>query len=116
MPPIIALGSPWPPGTAGGGGTGPGGGGGFGLGVSGAIVPGSQAPMSSMPALWLAPRPAEEPAPTCAAVVRKPVWNGLILRNASRSLPAFVQHGSVNLRLVAAAFIVAWLHSRRAKL
>ena len=115
MPPIIALGSPWPPGTAGKGNQ-PRSGSGFWFGVSVWIVPGSQAPMSSMAALWLATRPAEEPAPTCAAVVRKPAWNGLTFRNAARSLPAFVQHGSVNLRVVPAAFIVAWLHSRRAKL
>jgi hypothetical protein len=69
-----------------------------------------------MAALWLATRPAEEPAPTCAAVVRKPAWNGLTFRNAARSLPAFVQHGSVNLRVEPTVFIVAWLHSRRAKL
>src|ERR1700748_2596097 len=115
MPPIIALGSPWPPGTAGKGNQ-PRSGSGFWFGVSVAIVPGSQAPMSSMPALWLATRPAEEPAPTCAAVVRKPGWNGVNFRNAARSLPAFVQHGSVNLRVVLAVVIVAWLHSRRAEL
>src|ERR1700727_181889 len=115
MPPMIALGSPAPPGTAGKGNQ-PRSGSGFWFGVSVEIVPGSQAPMSSMPALWLATRPAEEPAPTCAAVVRKPGWNGLIFRNADRSLPAFVQHASVNLRDVPAVFIVAWLHSRRAKL
>src|ERR1700735_1450816 len=114
MPPITALGSPAPPGTAGKGNQ-PRSGSGFWFGVSDASVPGSQARISSMPALCVGTAPAE-PAPTCAAVVRKPVWNGLILRNAVRSLPAFVQHGSVNLRLVAAAFIVAWLHSRRAKL
>src|SRR6202035_6048317 len=115
LPPSIALGSRWPPGPAGKG-TQPRSGSGFWFGVSVAIVPGSQAPMSSMPALWLATRPAEEPAPTCAAVVRKPGWNGLTFRNAARSLPALVQHGSVNLRLVPAVFITDWLHSRRAKL
>ena len=80
-PPIIAFGAPAPPGTDGKGnhlrsGSG------FWFGVSEATVPGSQAPWSSMAALWLASRPAEEPAPTCAAVVRKPGWNGLTFRNA----------------------------------
>src|ERR1700727_2212380 len=66
MPPIIAVGSRWPPGTAGKGNQ-PRSGSGFWFGGSVEIVPGSQAPMSSMPALWLATRPAEEPAPTLAA-------------------------------------------------
>src|ERR1700749_2731429 len=111
MPPIIALGSPAPPGTAGNGNQ-PRSGSGFSFGGSEAIGPGAQAPVGFMPRLWCPTRPAEEPAPNCAAVVRKPVWNGLILRNAVRSSPAFVQHGSVNVRLLAAVFIVAWLHSR----
>src|SRR6185437_7984664 len=101
MPPIIALGAPAPPGTAGKGNQ-PRSGSGFWFGVSVSIVPGSQAPCSSMAALWLASRPAEEPAPCCAEVVRKPAWNGLTFANAARSLPALVQHGSVNLRLALA--------------
>src|SRR4051794_39348284 len=115
LPPMIADGSPWPPATAGNGNQ-PRSGSGFWSGVRLAITPGSQEPMSSMAALWLASMPAEEPAPCWAAVVRNPAWKGLALRNAARSFPAVVQHGSVNLSDLAVLAMTDWLHSRRAKL
>ena len=55
---MIAAGSPWPPATAGKGNQ-PRSGSGFWSGVREAITPGSQAPISSMLALWFATRPAE---------------------------------------------------------
>ena len=83
-PPIMAVGSPAPPGTDGNGKK-PRSGRFFWSGVREPITPGSQAPMSSMAALWFATRPADEPAPCWADVVRKPSLNGLVAAKACRS-------------------------------
>src|SRR5829696_4043491 len=111
---MIAAGSPWPPGTDGKG-KNPRSGSGLLFGVREAITPGSQAPISSMLALWLATRPAELPAPCWAEVVRKPSLNGFVSAKALRSSPAFVQQGSLKFLSLAAASRVALLHARRAK-
>src|SRR6478609_11755513 len=105
---MMALGSPWPPGTDTHG-VNARSGSGFWLGVRDAITPGSQAPMSSMPALWLATRPAELLAPCCAEVVRKPLLYGLVAAKAFRSSPALVQQGSSNLSVCAVLFRVSSL-------
>ncbi|CPU66781.1 Uncharacterised protein [Mycobacteroides abscessus] len=68
-PPIMAPGSPSPPSTAGNGNHCRSASG-FSSGVSDAMTPGFHAPMSSIAAWWLAMRPADEPAPCCAEVVR----------------------------------------------
>src|SRR3954451_23174432 len=107
---MIAAGSPWPPETAGNGKK-PRSGSGLVSLVREAITPGSQEPISSMLALWLATRPAELPAPCCAAVVRKPPLKGFVSAKALRSLPAFVQQGSSNVLLLAVASRVAWLQA-----
>src|ERR1019366_3470511 len=65
--------------------------------LSGVIVPGSQSPCSSIAAWPFETMPAELPAPTWAAVPRKPVWNGLVAMNDLRSVPAFTQHGALRL-------------------
>src|SRR3954447_26544510 len=85
---MTAAGSPCPPATAGNGKK-PRSGSGLVSLVREAITPGSQAPISSMLALWLATRPAELPAPCCAEVVRKPSLNGLVSAKVLRSSPAF---------------------------
>lgn len=72
--------------------------------------------MSSMAALWFASMPADDPAPCCEEVVRKPFWKGSTFRNEARSSPALVQHGSVNSSDLAVFFMVSWPHARRAKL
>src|ERR1035437_2288240 len=108
---MIAVGSPWPP-EIDGKGNHPRSGSGFWSGVREAMTPGSQAPMSSMAALWFATSPAELPAPCCAAVVRKPLLKGFVPANVARSWPAFSQHGSVNVLVAAALFSVSALHSR----
>src|SRR5674476_224847 len=100
---MIAVGSPWPPEIVGNGNH-PRSGSGFWSGVREAMTPGSQAPMSSIAALWFATRPAELPAPCWAAVVRKPLLNGLVAANVARSWLAFSQHGSVNVLSAAALF------------
>src|SRR4051794_11102773 len=107
---MIAAGSPWPPDTAGNGKK-PRSGSGLVSLVRPAMTPGSQAPISSMLALWLAIRPAELPAPCCAEVVRKPLLNGCVSANALRSLPAFVQQGSSKVLLLAVASRAALLHA-----
>src|SRR3954447_15155912 len=112
MPPMIAAGSPCPP-EVDGKGNHPRSGNGFWFGVREAITPGSQAPMSSMADLWLASCPAELPAPCCAAVLRKPLLNGFVAENVSRSWPAFCQHGSLNSLVAASLLNVSALHSRK---
>src|SRR5690242_9040117 len=89
---------------------------GFWSGVREAMTPGSHAPMSSMAALWFATSPAELPAPCCAEVLRKPLLNGLVAANVSRSLPALTQQGSLNVLEAAALFMASAVHSRSAKL
>jgi hypothetical protein len=68
-----------------------------------------------MPALPLAIRPAELPAPCWAEVVRKPSLKGLVSAKALRSSPALVQQGSPKFLSLAAASSEAWLQARRAK-
>src|SRR3954451_16200131 len=115
MPPIMESGSPLPLEVFGNGNQ-PRSGSGFWSGVRDAITPGSQAPISSIAALWFASRPAELPAPCRAEVVRNPALNGCVLLNASRSSPAFVQQLSSNFSDLADFSSVDSLHSRRAKL
>ena len=89
---------------------------GFWSGVSEAMTPGSQAPMSSIAALWLATRPAELPAPCWAEVVRKPLLNGLVAAKLWTSWPAFSQHGSSKVSALAVRVPrSSALHSRSAK-
>src|ERR1035437_1450261 len=112
-PPIIALGSPEPPLTAGNANQ-PRSGKALVSGVREAITPGSHAPMSSMAALWLASMPAELPAPCWAEVVRKPVLNGSVEAKAFRSSPALVQQGSEKSFFAAAVFMASLVQSRSA--
>ena len=99
-PPIMAPALPLPPETSGKGNQ-PRSGSGFSSGVRLAITPTSHAPMSSMAALWLARRPAEEFAPSCAEVVRNPVLKGSVLANDDRFSAAVSQHLSLKSALVA---------------
>src|SRR4029079_12572210 len=85
------------------------------FGVSEAMTPGSQAPMSCMGALWLAPSPAELPAPCWADVVRKPLLNGLVAAKLCTSWAAFSQQGSSKDSDLAVPVTLAELHSRSAK-
>src|SRR5450631_1140974 len=113
-PPIMAPAVPAPPLMVGKGNH-PRSASGFLSGVRDAITPGSHAPMSSMAAWWLASRPADEPAPCWAVVVRKPLLKGLALENAARSSPAFVQHLSSNFLSAVALFRVSCEQARSAK-
>jgi hypothetical protein len=75
----------------------------------------SQSPCSSMPALPLASRPAELPAPVWAWVALKPPWNGLVAMNALRSWVALEKHGALMLMALIADCRSDWEHSRTAK-
>src|SRR5262249_5159817 len=88
----------------------------FWSGVRVCMVPGSQAPMSSIPALPLASRPAELPAPCCPGVARKSGWNGLGLTKVFVSSPAFTKHASVKSCFLAALDSAVAEHSCTAKL
>src|SRR4051812_20781990 len=67
------------------------------LGVRPFITPGSQWPCSSIAALPLPMRPADEPAPCWAGVPRKPRWNGSTPSSCSTAWPALIQHESLKL-------------------
>ena len=79
------------------------------------MTDGSQSPWSSITALPEATRPAELPAPCWAEVPRKPVWKGLVFRNAARSVLAWPKQEAPKFSLVMAEATVACGQSRSAK-
>src|SRR3984885_8075308 len=79
------------------------------------MTDGSQSPCSSIAALPDATRPAELPAPCWEEVPRKPVWNGLVFRNADRLVLAWPKHEAPKLSLLMAELTVACGQSRSAK-
>ena len=83
-------------------------------GVRSLITPGSQPPMSSIAAMWLASRPAEELAPCWAGVVRKPSLKASRSSSACTSSPVRVQHLSLKSLSDWALSKVSAEHSRSA--
>src|ERR1700761_738435 len=79
------------------------------------MTDGSQSPWSSIAALPEETMPAELPAPGWEEVPRKPVWNGLVFRNAAMFVLAVAKQEALKFSLLMAEVTVACGQSRSAK-